>query len=232
MIAEDNNIFNSSQPDIELPKNKMINLVKECMVETILHFKSYLKSGFHKKKNLNENDLTQAYTKQAQILIRTKDYPFNIEGQYQDFYNLSKGFSDFFFYPNEQNVELSSLYSVESKRLPSPEKKREKEYVIGDKNNGGIERYKSGKQGKGLLECGLLGFVEDKDFKHWNTTINGWIDDLSKLPKTIWKSDEELSETNSNYDYCILKSIAHRASNDTHRASNDIKLTHLWVLVN
>lgn len=62
MIAEDNNIFNSSQPNIELPKNKMITLVKECMVETILHFKSYLKSGFHKKKKLNENDLTQVYT--------------------------------------------------------------------------------------------------------------------------------------------------------------------------
>ena len=78
--------------------------------------------------------------------------------------------------------------------LPSPKKKREKEYVIGDNNNGGIERYKSEKHGKGLSECGLLGFVEDKDFKHWNNTINSWIDDLSKLPKTAWKSDEVLSK--------------------------------------
>ena len=58
MIAEDN-IFNLSQPNIELPQNRMIILAKECMVETVVHFKSYLKSGFHTKKKLNENDLTQ-----------------------------------------------------------------------------------------------------------------------------------------------------------------------------
>ena len=224
MIAEDN-IFNLSQPNIELPQNRMVILVKECMVETVAHFQSYLKLGFHKKKKLNENDLTQLYTKQVQIHIRKKDYPFNIEGQYQDVYNQSKGFSDFFFYPNEQNEELSSIYSVESKRLPSPEKKREKEYVIGDNNNGGIERYKTEKHGKGLSECGLLGFVENKDFNHWHTTINGWIDDLSKLPNTTWKSDEVLSKIDSNTDYCTLQSTAHRIS-------DDIKLTHLWILVN
>lgn len=223
MIAEDN-IFNLSQPNIELPQNRMILLAKECMVETVLHFKSYLKSEFHTKKKLSENDLTQLYTKQAQIHIRKRDYPFNIEGQYQDVYNQSKGFSDFFFYPNEQNVELSSIYSVESKRLPSPDRKREKEYVIGDNNNGGIERYKTEKHGKSLSECGLLGFVEDKDFKHWNITINGWIGDLSKLPKTTWKSDEILSETDGNTDYCILKSIAYRAS-------NKVNLTHLWIII-
>lgn len=224
MIAEDN-IFNLAQPNIELPKNKIITLVKECMVETVVHFKSYLKTEFHKKKSLNENDLTQEYTKQAQILIRIKDYPFNVEGQYQDVYNLSKGFSDLFFYPNEQNVELCSIYSIESKRLPSPEIKREKEYVIGEKNNGGIERYKSEKHGKGLFECGLIGFVEDKDFKQWHTTINIWITDLAKVSKTNWKKDEVLSEIENNIDYCILKSIAHRQV-------DDINLTHLWVSIN
>ncbi|MDF0720141.1 hypothetical protein P0M11_09030 [Kaistella sp. PBT33-4] len=223
MIAEDN-LLNLSQPNIELPQNRMILLAKECMVETVVHFKSYFKSEFHKKKKLSENDLTQLYTKQAQIHIRKKDYPFNIEGQYQDVYNQSKGFSDFFFYPNEQNVELSSIYSVESKRLPSPEKKREKEYVLGDNNNGGIERYKSEKHGKGLSECGLLGFVEDKDFKHWNTTINSWIDDLSKLPNTLWKADEVLSENYNNIDYCILQSTAHREH-------DQVDLTHLWIAI-
>jgi hypothetical protein len=223
MVAEDN-IFNLSQPNIDLPQNRMIVLVKECMLETVVHFTSYFKSEFHKKTKLSENDLTQLYTKQAQIHIRKKDYPFNIEGQYQDVYNQSKGFSDFFFYPNEQNVELSSIYSVESKRLPSPEKKREKEYVIGDNNNGGIERYKTEKHGKSLSKCGLLGFVEDRDFNHWHTTINGWIDDLSKLPKTTWKSDEVLSVTDGNTDYYLLKSIAHREH-------DVVNLTHLWISI-
>ena len=224
MIAEDN-IFNSSQPNIELPKNKIVTLVKNCMVETVVHFKTYIKSEYHKKKRLNENDLTQEYTKQVQILIRQKNYPFNIEGQYQDVYNFSKGFSDFFFYPNEQNIKLSSLYSVESKRLPSPENYREKEYVIGDKNNGGIERYKSEKHGKGLIECGLIGFIEAKDFKYWHKTINTWIEGLTEISKTNWKKDEVLTEIESNIDYCGLQSIAHRQA-------NDINLTHLWISVN
>jgi hypothetical protein len=224
MIAEEN-IFNASQPDMELSKSNIMLLIKACMVETVGYFKTYIKSEYHKKKSLNENDLTQEYTKQAQILIRKKDYPFNIEGQYQDVYNLSKGFSDFFFYPNEQNEELSSLFSVESKRLRTKETSREKEYVIGDKNNGGIERYKTEKHGKGLMECGLVGFVEDKDFKHWHTIINSWILYLSKPSKSDWKKDEVLSEIENNIDYCILQSLAHRDI-------DDINLTHLWVSIN
>jgi hypothetical protein len=224
MIAEQN-IFNSAQPNIELPKNKIIALVKECMVETAVHFKSYLKAGFHKKKNLNENDLTQIYTKQAQILIRKKGYPFNIESQYQDVYNLSKGFSDFFFYPDEQNVALASLFSVESKRLRTTETSREKEYVIGEKNNGGIERYKTEKHGKGLMECGLIGFIEENDFNHWHTTINSWIVDLANISNSNWKKDEVLSEIENNNDYCIFKSIAHRDV-------DDINLTHFWISIN
>lgn len=223
MIAEVN-ISNSTIPNIELPKNKMVVLVKECMVETVENFKSYLNLEFHGKKRLNENQLTQEYTKQAQILMRHKDYPFNIEGQYQDIYNNSKGFSDFFFYPNEPNIELSSIYSIESKRLPSPELAREKEYVIGNKNNGGIERYKSEIHGKGLSECGILGFIEDKDFNHWSSKINGWICDLSKLQITTWKLDEILTETVISNDYCILESIAHRKS-------DNINLMHLWVII-
>jgi len=201
----------------------VVILAKKCLLEIVEHFKSYLKSNFHKKNKLNENDLTQLYTKQVQIHIRNKDYPFNIEGQYQDVYNQSKGFSDFFFYLNEQNIELSSIYSVESKRLPSPGKKREKEYLIGDNINGGIERYKSEKHGKGLSECGLLGFVEDKDFKHWSTIINNWILDLTKT-RIAWKKDEVLNETISEKDFCILTSIAHRKK-------DSINLTHLWVLI-
>jgi len=38
MIAEDN-IFNSYRPDIELPESNIITLIKDCMVETVVHFK-------------------------------------------------------------------------------------------------------------------------------------------------------------------------------------------------
>jgi len=224
MIAEEN-FSNTEQPKISISKTNVISLIIESMKQNVPHFKAYIASGHHKKKKLSEDDLTQIYIEQAQILIRKQDYPFNINSQYRDIYSLSKGFSDFYFYPNEQGISNASIFSVECKRLPAPDVTREKEYVIGTKNNGGIERYKTEKHGKGLSECGLLGFVEDKDFSHWHTTINGWIDDLSKLPETMWKSDEVLSKIDSNTTYCTLQSIAYRIS-------DDIKLTHLWVLVN
>ncbi len=223
MIAEEN-LSNKSNPQISIPNTNIILLINKLMKSVVPQFKSYVVSDFYKKRKLNEDDFTQIYIEQAQILIRKYDYPFNINGQYRDITNLSKGFSDFYFYPNEQNVSTSTFFPVESKRLPSPEKSREKENVIGDNNNGGIERYKTEKHGKGINECGLLGFVEKENFNHWMTTINRWITELAQTDKN-WKNDEILSELESNTDFSCLGSTAHREN-------ADVNLTHLWVIIN
>lgn len=159
MIAEEN-ISTVEQPKFSIPNAIVISLIIESMKQNIPHFKAYIVSSHHRKKVLNEDELTQIFIEQAQILIRNQDLPFNISSQYRDIYNLSKGFSDFYFYPNEQGISSTSLFSVECKRLPSPVTTREKEYVIGKSENGGIERYKTQKHGKGLSECGLIGFIE------------------------------------------------------------------------
>tara|TARA_R110000782_G_scaffold237188_1_gene323552 strand:- start:291313 stop:291984 length:672 start_codon:yes stop_codon:yes gene_type:complete len=223
MIAEEN-FSNIEQPKISIPKTNMISLIIESMKENVPHFKAYIASGYHKKKKLNEDELTQIYIEQAQILIRKQDYPFNISSQYRDIYNLSKGFSDFYFYPNEQGISNTSIFSVECKRLPAPETTREKEYVYGTSNNGGIERYKTEKHGKGLNDCGLLGFIEKDNPNQWLTKINKWIIDISATNKT-WAIDETLSEIELQVDYCFLESIAHRKT-------SDIKLVHLWINLN
>jgi len=222
MIAEENLSINSN-PQISISETKIVLLVQELMKQAVLFFKNHIASDFYKKRALNEDDFTQIYIEQSQILIRTLDYPFNINGQYRDITNLSKGFSDFYFYPNEQHVSTSSFFSVESKRLPSPEKSREKEYVLGNKNNGGIERYKTEKHGKGLNESGLLGFVEKGDFNYWSKTINDWISNLTII-NSIWKKDELLLEIESNADFCVLKSKAHRKN-------DNMNLTHLWISI-
>lgn len=223
MIAEEN-LSNKEQPSISITNASIILIISKLMKQAVPNFKTYIASDFYIKRNLNEDDFTQIYIEQAQILIRKHDYPFNINGQYRDITNLSKGFSDFYFYPNEENIATTSFFSVESKRLPSPEKSREKEYVIGVTNNGGIERYKTEKHGKGLNKCGLLGFVEKEDFKYWTATINNWIEDLANTNKS-WNSDEILSKIESNSSFCVLKSIAHRNK-------DDINLSHLWIIVN
>lgn len=222
MIAEEN-LVNKDNPQISFSSINIILLINMLMKQTIPNFKSYIISDFYKKRKLNEDDFTQIYIEQSQILIRKCDYPFNINGQYRDITNLSKGFSDFYFYPNEENISTTSLFSVECKRLPAPEKSREKEYVIGDKDNGGIERYKSEKHGKGLKECGLLAFVEKENFNHWSNKINDWIVELSKS-NIHWKDDEALTQIESNQNFCILNSIVHRDK-------DDINLTHFLVSI-
>jgi len=224
MIAEEN-LSIGDTPKISISNSTVFLLVNRLMKQTVPYFKSYLTSDFYKKRNLNEDDFTQIFIEQAQILIRKQDCPFNINGQYRDITNLSKGYSDFYFYPNEQDISTASIFSVECKRLPSPTKTREREYVIGEKNNGGIERYKTEKHGKGLNECGMLGFIEEETSINWLTTINGFIEDLSKSDKT-WNKDEILKRYENYADYSYLRSVAHRLS------SQDISLHHLWITVN
>ena len=115
-----------------------------------------------------------------------------------------------------------SIFSIECKRLPAPDKRREKEYVIGDKNNGGIERYKTEKHGKNLNESGMLGFVEKKTFSFWQQCINTWILDLSVI-SNVWQADENLEAVENKEDFMLLKSLAHRTS------LKDICLHHLWI---
>jgi len=221
MIAEENLSIDET-PEISISNLTVIFHINSLMKQTVPYFLSYLASDFYKKRKLNEDDFTQIFIQQAQILIRIKDYPFNVNGQLRDITNLSKGFSDIYFYPNEQDISVAPIFSVESKRLPSPTKIREKEYVIGEKNNGGIERYKTEKHGKGLNECGMLGFIEEKTPLHWLSNINKWIEDLSESDKS-WNKDEMLivNEEDANYNY--LNSVAHRIS------GQDISLHHLWI---
>ena len=142
-------------------------MILELMKMTAVSFKAYLVFEYHTKQNLNEPNFSQTYLQQATKLIRRFDYPFNIDKEYQDIYLGSKGFSDLYFYTNEESESNVSIYSIECKRLPAPETCREKEYVIENKNNRGIERYKTEKHGKGLDECGMIGFVEEKTVTFW-----------------------------------------------------------------
>ena len=222
MIAEES-ISNNEKPDISLPKTKVVLLIIESMKQSVPYFKSYIAAKHHNKASLSEDDLTQIFIEQAQIIIRKEDYPFNLSSQYRDIYNLSRGYSDFYFYPNELDISTTSLFSVESKRLPSTEASREKEYVIGTSKNGGIERYKIEKHGKGLADCGLIGFIEKENPNYWKKTINNWIKDLASKDKT-WNDDEILHEAQSETEYVLLNSIAHRKS-------NYIRLLHLWISV-
>jgi hypothetical protein len=220
MIAEEK-IYTKPRHNVGVSNEKLVDLILKLMKYTVSNFKTQV--NYFPEKFLNEGDLTQKFEQQAQILIRKLDCSFNIDKEYRDDEHKSKGIPDLYFYPNDENqIPIKSIFSIECKRLPAPTKKREKEYVVGDNNNGGIERFKTEKHGAGLDDCGMIGFVEQNTFSFWHTTINQWITGFSETD-TFWQKDEILSATEIMTDFAVLKSNAHK------KTQKPVHLHHLWI---
>lgn len=220
MIAEEFN--NTHEPDSSIPKGTTINYILKTIKESSADFKLALKNP-KLVKPLNENKLTQILVAQINAILKGNDVPILAQEQYNDVFLGSKGVPDFYFQKVEKGQFHEPLFVVEAKVLPAPlPKTREKEYVIGDKNNGGIERFKTEKHGKGLLECGIIGFIEDKDHTHWIKTINDWITTLSTA-SIEWKSDEILKLSEAKTEFAYLNSIAYTSS------SSVVTLHHFWI---
>lgn len=125
-----------------------------------------------------------------------------------------------------------TLMAIEAKRLPSPSKQREREYLVGhDKPSGGIERFKRGIHGKQSAAWAILGYVQKPDFKSWREKINGWIDDLSKTakPPGFWDAAEKLEVVAENVTTMRGRS-RHKRQHD--EKTDKIEVAHLWVLLN
>jgi hypothetical protein len=218
MIADE--ITNSANPNIDLKKGSTLNYIIKAIKNTCVHFKKASKQT-NLKQPLNENNLSQIFVEQVDIQIMS--HPFiGVKNQYTDVISRTKGIPDIYFHQLEEGVVHQPLFIMESKRLPS--QTFTTEYVIGDKKNGGIERYKIEKHGKGHSHCGMIGFIEKDDFDSWTATINKWVKDIAAI-NTFWNVDEILKKEECATDYFYLKSIAHRTS------SSDLLLHHFWVMI-
>ncbi len=90
------------------------------------------------------------------------------------------------------------------------------------KKNGGIERFKTGKHGKGLEECGLIGFIEKEDSALWLSEINKWIKNLTEIDEE-WKIEELLVSLESQLEFSNLISLARV------NKTKNITLHHFWI---
>ena len=218
MIAEEP-IYKPYRIESSIPLGKTIDSIIGSFASTVPHFKNHIKQFAH--KTLNEEELTQEFVN----LLRRKtiDLPFLIGQEKKDLYHFSKGRADFYFYRKEEFASTESFFDVEAKILTDrfPEK-RKKEYVIGDNRNGGIERFKIEKHGKGLQQCGLLAFVEKSTSKYWFESINSWILELSSTDNH-WNKHEVLKIEEDISDYLYSTSTAQRISSD------NVFLHHFWI---
>jgi len=206
--------------DHHLPKRKVFKYILDSISSTSNHFITALKA--EKRNDFNEDALTLVFVNQNQIQINKIGISIRVGEQYRDLYHKSKGIPDIYYCFLEEGKNHEPIFVMEAKRLPSPKKSREKEYVIGRTNtgasNGGIQRFKLEKHGKGLADCGMLGYVEKFDFSYWQEMINMWMTEL-----TPNRSGEEmLSLIRSANGSVYLKS-------NIHREKDNLTLHHFWI---
>ena len=221
MIAEERQ-HKSSNAVLTGAENTTLHTIFNSMQLAVVPFKqAYNQPNICRP--LNENGMTQIFVEQIEVQIKPIK-GLGVKNQYSDIFFGTKGIPDFYFHKVEEGIAHLPLLVVEVKRLPAPDnkKEREREYVIGRNNNGGIERFKTEKHGKGLNDCGMIGFVEKETFIFWQTTINHWITKLSE-EGNFWQKDESLNLIETTTDFAVLKSIAHRNS------QKPVYLHHLWI---
>ena len=116
---------------------------------------------------------------------------------------------------------------IEGKRLPAPDKSREREYVTGDnKITGGIQRFKKGQHGKDHEKAIILAYLQRGASDEWYSTINSWIEGLSESHPEEWDKSELLEDFQNSTQTSRMKSRHPRPQNCQ---SEKIQLLHFWV---
>lgn len=121
------------------------------------------------------------------------------------------------------------LIVIEGKRLPSPSREREREYVTGGVAlSGGIQRFKLGLHGKEHSTALIVGYVQNGDALHWRSLVNGWIADLATERSSEWAKTEILFEVEAqNASARTRYSSRHLRTKEC--KTQFIELSHFWI---
>lgn len=129
------------------------------------------------------------------------------------------------------------ISTIEAKRLPTPDSRRRREYVIGDRikngtraRSGGIERYKENDHAEGLPHAYMFGYIQAKPRDgNWLATINSWISEVAALPpkgtRAIWDTLDHLSAAPDKDRPRLTEFTSRHLRND----DSQIELKHFWI---
>lgn len=223
---ENQSPFTSAKGKFSFKKFTAKDKIIKSIFETYEPFLKVLKT--HKNRNLgNEKQLTQEFIIQNDIQLSKYSLPIRIHNEYSDNFHGTKGIPDFAFLPLIEGQSHEPLFIVEAKILPTPKPSKEREeteYVFykQDKKQGGIERFKNEKHGKGVAECGMLAFIKKGDYQFWFSEINSWIEEVSLEENYLWNKSEKLLNQNLEFNYNI---------SEVNREKDTLKLHHFWLIV-
>jgi hypothetical protein len=121
------------------------------------------------------------------------------------------------------------LLVIEGKRLPSPSREREREYVSGGVAlSGGIQRFKLGLHGKEHSAALIVGYVQKGDALQWKSLINAWIADLATRQSAEWAATEILFEVEAKNASARTRYLS-KHSRTKECKTQFIEISHFWI---
>lgn len=209
-------------PDFpEIPVSKTIEIVESFICKNLPPFGKAFKARSQNEKYLNSKLV---------IHLNKGEGPFIFEKDVAKLHTRREEDIGVYLKESPQIDELP-FYVLEAKLLPTPAStsRDQREYVIGSKNDGGIERFKKELHGFWINRCGMVGYIEKNDFNFWHQKINEWIGGLitnNPDPNLSWKEADKLQPIK------ILTNTARcNSSHEINRTSKTVKLSHFWVIL-
>jgi len=133
------------------------------------------------------------------------------------------------FIEGRRHTQYDSLFPIECKRLPTPKQhgRDEREYVItAQGTTGGIQRFKFGHHGSAHEFAAIVGYIQERDAKHWFKAINDWIRDLALLENSEWSCSDCLEGLDTEF----VKEVS--SFHSSHVRANNLEpcsIKHLWI---
>lgn len=201
------NHFKQFQGKIQLSTHKKaIDSLLEFLSDKIVEFPAFFKANTNGK--LNEDRTSSALEIFLQRQSRSSDSIFMFQFQTPLEGKRTTNISVLYASPYS-SIEL--FFIIEAKRLPAPEKEREREYVHGEL--GAMERFTRGYHGKMLEQSAIIGYIEHEDCEPWRKEIKNWINDLIRSnadASIVWDNDDLLTLLTSSMSICTYSSLNKR----------------------
>jgi hypothetical protein len=124
------------------------------------------------------------------------------------------------------------IFVIEGKRLPSPARAREREYLTGFKDmSGGVQRFRLCLHGKAHSTAMLVGYIQSGDAKSWHKKLNTWINSLADSAEDstcTWTKQDEFGKLSTT---CNNRTFRCQSKHSRTGVASDIRLVHLWTLM-
>lgn len=208
-------------------KDILISAVFSFVCEHLILLQA--ESWFTPHYDSSEDRITEELCHRIDSSSRHQNAPFRFHHQIRQGSGRTADFAALLYATPDSSVENDTILLFEAKRLPTPGKNREREYLMGEvkrtRKSGAIQRFKEELHGKHHTEAVILGYIQRNDISHFAQLINEWLDDLIDIPTfdLKWSQDEHIEVVNNNKGIAQLKSCHPR------KTKKDIVLHHIWI---